>query len=132
MNKIIPTIILIVVILLIGASLSNAEEYTGSNQDLLDEWYSEVCPYGNVVITDKHNNKVSEADCVNFDYKTQRWTTWEGDVDRRKNFRNWNPKDVRMWVMDGKLIIKKHHPDVEFYGIMSVDDPRFPEWLKKH
>lgn len=105
------------------------EEPDGSKEDLLDHWYSEVCPYGDSVITDMDKKHVVDTSCVTYNYRTGMWDTWQGYVDRRHSFKSYDPKKYRIWVMDGEVILKNKHPEVVFYGVRTIDDPKFGEWI---
>lgn len=111
----------------------NSDNYEGTQaSELLEEWYSEVCPYGDAVITDKDKETVDEVSCVNFDYRTNKWVTWKGDVNRKHSFKSFDPKTHRIWVMDGELLLKNGHPEVVFYGVKTIDDPGFTQWIRNH
>lgn len=113
-------------------SIMANEVLLNGEDDIIEHWYAEVCPYGDAVITDLNKNGISETSCVTYNYRTGMWDTWQGDVDRRRNFKSYDPKKVRVWVMDGELSIKNKHPEVKFYGVRTIDDPKFVEWLKTH
>lgn len=87
--------------------------------ELLESWYDRMCPYGDAVVTyrDAKNTKAAEVDCVVFDKSRNTWSTWSGDVSdtvlrghiTMYEFKTWNPKEYRVWVMDGELVVKDGH-----------------------
>lgn len=95
----------------------NSDNYEGT-QELLEEWYAEVCPYGDAVITykDANNTEAGKVDCVVYDKRLKMWSTWKGDINDTitrggidiHTFNTWDPKKYRVWTMDGELVIDKN------------------------
>lgn len=120
-------------LLLIPTLSFASDEYEDPMVSVLNHWYAEVCPYGNAIVTDQKKHMIGTPDCVYFDYKHKRFSMWDGSVERRRNFKQFDPKHVRIFVVDGELILDNNgHPKVVEYGAMTITDPRFPEWIKTH
>ena len=127
---------LIILFLMVGpsgaATLSMTDDEDGV-QTILDHWYIEVCPYGEAVVTDMTKSVIATTSCVNYDYRTGKFVTWVGAVNSKHNFKYYEPSKVRVFVVDGELILTKDKfPKVVEYGAMTITDPRFPEWIKTH
>lgn len=106
---------------------------TFTAEEILGMWYDEACPYGNAIITTSNKKQVlARVDCVQFDYITRTWVTWNGDMINRKNRRSFSPTKVRIFIMDGEVKLVHGHPRSMPYGAITINNPRFEDWIQSH
>ena len=128
-------LLVLVAVLMFSTSSYAADEYDAEEEmtSVLDHWYAEVCPFGTAYVTDMAKSVIASVACVSYDYKSRKYVTWNGAVNAKRNFKYYEPTKVRIFVVDGELILGKDgFPKVVEYGAMTITDPRFPEWIKTH
>ena len=128
-------LLVLIAVLMFSTSSYAADEYDAEEEmtSVLDHWYAEVCPFGTAYVTDMAKSVIASVACVSYDYKSRKYVTWNGTVNAKRNFKYYEPTKVRIFVVDGELVLGKDgFPKVVEYGAMTITDPRFPEWIKTH